>query len=219
VRLVGDWAGAPSQVKASAVRPGKPLPVATTVCPGARPVGETLSVGTAAETVAAKTPITNSTARLPATLRHARTWQDQMPIHDVRPPHAADPDIRSPRRQPCTIPREKPSTLSLRQRCTERAGDGLVPLPGSPHYVCRTRSSGTVGNWVGCWVIATGMSALHHPQRRQGHRIIRRRRREVRGETKRRAGQTSSEAGHRLAQRFPGPQRLARAPVYRTALR
>jgi hypothetical protein len=63
VRLAGDCAGVPSQVNASAARPAKPLPVATTVWPGAPLVGETLSVGTAAEAGVAKTSIANSTAR------------------------------------------------------------------------------------------------------------------------------------------------------------
>ena len=141
-----------------------------------------------------KRPSPTAQPDLPATLPHARTWHDQMPIHDVRPPHAADPDIRSPRRQPCTIPSEKPSTLSLRQRCTERAGDGLLPLPGSPHDVCRTQSSGTVANWVGTlgdrdWHVsaappsaATGSS--DHPTAPKGGTWV----------TKRRAGQSGDSA-------------------------
>src|SRR5579859_1961476 len=61
--LAGDCASAPSHVKPSAVRPGKPVPVATTVWPGAPAFGETLSAGTAAEAVVAKPPVTNRSAR------------------------------------------------------------------------------------------------------------------------------------------------------------
>lgn len=110
VLATGAWATAPSQVNASAVRPGKPLPVATTDAPGAPVVGETLRCGTAAEAVATEMHKTTRTTSAAATARQPRTTRTRICVLAIALP---------PRHSDATQVR------SLQKRCVERVGDGL----------------------------------------------------------------------------------------------